>query len=596
MTALPRLRAIALVVSLSFAASTAFGADDLAGRRVALDSLIKQHWERTMSTNPEFASQIGDKRFNDRLDDYTQAAVDADVRAATDFLQRFNAIDATGFPAQYKLNRELLMSELQNEIDGAKLKMYQMPVLHNSGIHIDTPQLVAALPFDTVKDYEDYIKRLGQVPRVFDEITTMMREGVKSKLMPPQFVLPKIVRQSREIAGMKTLESPFAAPLKKFPASFKAGDKKRLQDAVVSAIEKQVVPTYKKFATFVEKEYEPHGRKDPGLWSLPNGEAMYRYRARTSTTTDMTPDQIHQIGLREVAQIEAKMLATANKLGFKDIASFDASLEKNQALRPKSRQAIIDLYQKYTDEMYVKLPQLFGRLPKGKMKIEPVERYQEKEAAGASYNLGTPDGKRPGRVMVNTGDFAKRSIISAETTAFHEGVPGHHMQIAIAQELTGLPKFRQYGFYTAYVEGWALYSEQLGTELGFFKDPYSYYGHLQSEMLRAIRLVVDTGLHSKKWTRQQVVDYFHDHSNTEEVEVQSETDRYIVWPGQALGYKIGQLKILELRAYAKKELGDKFDIRGFHDTVLGYGALPLHVLEAQVKEWVAQQKAVQKAA
>ncbi len=596
MKALPRLRAIALIVSLSLSAGAVHAADDLTKRRGALDSLIKEHWERTMSTNPEFASQIGDKRFNDRLDSYTQAAVDADVRAATDFLKRFKAIDAAGFPAQDKLNRDLMISELQNEIDGASLKMYEMPVLQNSGIHIDTPQLVAALPFDTVKDYEDYIARLGQIPRVFDETMAMMRQGVKDKLMPPQFVLPKIVRQSRDIAAMKTLESPFAEPLKKFPATFKAEDKKRLQAAIVNAIEKQVVPTYTKFAAFVEKDYVPHGRKDPGLWSLPNGEAMYKYRARTSTTTDLTPDQIHQIGLREVAQIEAKMLATAKKLGFKDIASFDASLEKNKALRPASRQAIIDLYQKHTDAMYLKLPQLFGRLPKGKMKIEPVERYQEKEAAGASYNLGTPDGKRPGRVMVNTGDFAKRSTIAAETTAFHEGVPGHHMQIAIAQELTGLPKFRQYGFYTAYVEGWALYSEQLGTELGFFKDPYSYYGHLQSEMLRAIRLVVDTGLHSKKWTRQQVVDYFHDHSNTEEVEVQSETDRYIVWPGQALGYKIGQLKILELRAYAKKELGDKFDIRGFHDTVLGHGALPLHVLEAQVKEWVSQQKALKKAA
>ncbi|UUZ51778.1 DUF885 domain-containing protein [Massilia sp. B-10] len=249
------------------------------------------------------------------------------------------------------------------------------------------------------------------------------------------------------------------------------------------------------------------------------------------------------------------------------------------------------MYQRYTDQMYEKIPQLFGRLPQGKMKIEQVERYQEKEASGAAYNLGTPDGKRPGRVMVNTGDFAKRSTIEIETTAFHEGVPGHHMQIAIGQELSDQPEFRKYAFYTAFVEGWALYSEELGTELGFFKDPYSYYGHLQSEMLRAIRLVVDTGLHSKKWSRQQVVDYFHAHSNTAEVEVQSETDRYIVWPGQALGYKIGQLKIMELRESAKAQLGDKFDIRGFHDTVLGNGALPLNVLEERVKEWIASRKA-----
>lgn len=585
------MRALALIISLSLAGSMAHAADDLATRRTALDTLIKEHWERTMRTNPEFASQIGDKRFNDRLDDYSQAAIDADIKATTDFLQRFKAIDPSGFSAQEKLNRDLMISDLEQEAESAPLKMHEMPVLHNSGLHIDLPQLVSALSFDSVKDYEDYIARLRQVPRVFDETVIQMKNGIKDGLMPPQFVLPKIVRQSRDIAGMKTMASPFAAPFKKFPKTVSAADQKRLRAELVKAIEQDVVPSYKKFANFVETEYLPHGRKDPGLWALPNGEAMYRFKVKNSTTTALTPDQIHQIGLDEVARIEGKMLETAKKLGFKDIKSFNASLDKNKALVPTSRQNMVDLYQRYTDQMYEKLPQLFGRLPQGKMKIEQVERFQEKEAAGASYNLGTPDGKRPGRVMVNTSDFAKRSTIAIETTAFHEGVPGHHMQIAIGQELGELPQFRKYAFHTAYVEGWALYSEQLGSELGFFKDPYSYYGHLQSEMLRAIRLVVDTGLHSKKWTRQQVVDFFHDHSNTEEVEVQSETDRYIVWPGQALGYKIGQLKIMELRANAKQELGDKFDIRGFHDTVLGSGALPLNVLEAQVKEWVARQKA-----
>lgn len=591
MKALPSMRALALILSLSMATGLAHATDDLATRRAALDSLIKEHWERNMRTNPEFASQIGDKRFNDRLDDFSQAAIDDDIKATDDFLRRFKAIDPAGFSATEKLNRELMISDLEQEAEGSKLKMWEMPVLQNSGIHIDLPQLVPALSFETVKDYEDYISRLRQVPRLFDETVVQMKNGIKDGLMPPQFLLPKIVRQSKDIAAMKTLASPFAAPLKKMPASFTAADKKRLRAALIKAIEQDVVPAYKKFAVFVQNEYLPHGRKEVGLWSLPNGEAMYRYRVKNSTTTDLTPDQIHQIGLNEVARIEGKMLETANKLGFKDLKSFNASLDKNPALVPKSRQHMVDLYQRYTDQMYEKIPQLFGRLPQGKMKIEQVERFQEKEASGAAYNLGTPDGKRPGRVMVNTGDFAKRSTIAIETTAFHEGVPGHHMQIAISQELGDLPQFRKYAFHTAYVEGWALYSEQLGSELGFFSDPYSYYGHLQSEMLRAIRLVVDTGLHSKKWNRQQVVDYFHAHSNTEEVEVQSETDRYIVWPAQALGYKIGQLKIMELRAYAKDQLGDKFDIRGFHDTVLGNGALPLNVLEARVKEWVASRKA-----
>jgi uncharacterized protein (DUF885 family) len=583
-------RALALLLSLALAGG-AHAADDLAARRAALDNRIKETWERNMRTAPEFASQIGDKRYNDKLADFSQKAIDEDMQANLDFLQRFKAIDPSGFTQAEKLNRELKIGGLEEDIEGARLKMYEMPVLQNSGVQIDLPQLVSALSFETVKDYEDYIARLHQVPRVFDQTVAQMKNGMRDGLMPPQFVLPKIVRQSREIAGMKTAASPFAQPVKKFPAGFSAADKQRLRAAVYKAIEREVVPAYKKFATFVATDYVPLGRKDPGLWSLPNGDAMYKFRIKSSTTTDLTADQIHQIGLNEVARIEGKMLETAQKLGFKDLKSFNASLNKNPALHPTSRQNMVDLYQRYTDQMYEKIPQLFGRLPQGKMKIEQVERYQEKEASGAAYNLGTPDGKRPGRVMVNTGDFAKRSTIEIETTAFHEGVPGHHMQIAIGQELGELPPFRKYAFYTAFVEGWALYSEELGTELGFFKDPYSYYGHLQSEMLRAIRLVVDTGLHSKHWTRQQVVDYFHAHSNTEEVEVQSETDRYIVWPGQALGYKIGQLKITELREYAKAQLGDKFDIRGFHDTVLGNGALPLNVLEERVKEWIASRKA-----
>jgi uncharacterized protein (DUF885 family) len=265
-------------------------------------------------------------------------------------------------------------------------------------------------------------------------------------------------------------------------------------------------------------------------------------------------------------------------------------MEKNPDLHPKSRQEIIDLYKKYTDQMYPKLPELFGILPKAKVEILPIEEYREKEASGAQYNPGAVDGSRPGRVMVNTGEFAKRTTTTIETTALHEGVPGHHMQIAIAQELEGLPMFRQQGNYTAYAEGWALYSERLGLELGFYSDPYSYYGHLQDEMLRAIRLVVDTGLHHKQWTRKQVVDFFHDHSGIDEVNVQSETDRYIVWPGQALGYKVGQLKILALRDYAKAQLGSAFKLRDFHDQVLGAGPLPMDVLETRIKNWVMAQK------
>jgi uncharacterized protein (DUF885 family) len=408
--------------------------------------------------------------------------------------------------------------------------------------------------------------------------------------MPPQFLIPKIVKQCEDVAAMKPADSPYAEPLKKFPKDFSAADKARLSKEVLAAVKNHVAPAYKKLAVYTKTKYLPYGRKDVGMWSLPDGAARYAFKAQSSTTTEMTPEQIHQLGLSEVARIEGQMLATAQKLGYKDLKTFNKAVAANPALHPKSRQEIIDLYQKYTDQMYLQLPNLFGVLPKGKVEIKPVEEFREKGASAAAYMPGSPDGKRPGRVMVNTGDFAHRSTIDIETTALHEGVPGHHMQLTVAQEIQGLPDFRQQGNYTAYAEGWALYSERLGEELGFYKDPYSYYGHLQDEMLRAIRLVVDTGLHSKQWTRQQVVDFFHAHSGIEEVEVQSETDRYIVWPGQALGYKIGQLKILELRDYARKELGDRFDIRAFHDQVLGAGALPMDVLEAHIKQWVASQK------
>jgi len=312
---------------------------------------------------------------------------------------------------------------------------------------------------------------------------------------------------------------------------------------------------------------------------------------KRNTTLDITPAQVHELGLREVARIEGEMLQVVQKLGFKDLKSFYASLKTNPDLKPKSRQQILDLYTKYTDQMYAKLPQFFGRLPKAKVIVKPVEEFREKEASGAQYNQGTPDGSRPGQIVVNTGDFANRELMTVETTAYHEGVPGHHMQISIAQELPALPPFRQQLFFTAYVEGWALYSERLGREAGFFQDPYSYYGHLQDEMLRAIRLVCDSGYHYKHWTRQQVVDFFHEHSAISEPEVQSETDRYVAVPGQGLGYKMGQLKILELRHRAEQELGSKLDIRGFHDEVLGAGALPLDVLEERINKWVAEQKA-----
>jgi uncharacterized protein (DUF885 family) len=356
---------------------------------------------------------------------------------------------------------------------------------------------------------------------------------------------------------------------------------------VLAAIDNSVIPAYKKFTTFVKDEYAPKGQTNVGIWALPDGKARYAFRVKQQTTSNLTPEQIHQIGLSEVARIEGDMLTIAKSQGFNDLKSFNAAIEKNPDLHFKSPQDIIDRYRHFIDQMYGRLPQLFGRLPKAKLEVVPVEPFREKEAAAASYNTGSPDGARPGRVYVNTYEATSRQTLSTESTSYHEGVPGHHMQLSIAQEVTGLPKFRQQGGYTAFVEGWALYSERLGKEVGYYQDPYSDYGRLNDEMLRAIRLVVDTGLHDKKWTRDQVVQFFRDHSATDEVEIQSETDRYIVWPGQALAYKVGQLKILELRDRAQKKLGAKFDIRKFHDQVLVAGALPLDELEKSIDNWIA---------
>jgi uncharacterized protein (DUF885 family) len=562
---------------------------DLEARRKALNDLLHEQWEYTMRRSPIYASILGDKRYNDKLDDFSQQAIDDNLEQTRRFLDRFEAIDTAGFPEQEVLNKELMVRDLRMDLEGARFKSWEMPVNQFSGIHIDMPQLVSVLSFESVKDYNDYITRLKLLPVLFDQTTEQMRKGMAAGLMPPKILLEKVVTQANGIATTPVDQTPFVRPFDKFPDAISEADRKRLREAGLAAVKDSVLPAYVKFTAFVRDEYAPKGRTEPGAWSLPDGDARYAFRVKESTTTNLSPEDIHQLGLEQVKEIEARMLAVVNQLGYKDLKSFSASLPDNPKVHAHSRKEILDLYQKYTDQMYLKLPEMFGRLPKAKVEILPIEEFREKEAS-TEYVEGTPDGSRPGHIMANTGNFAKGTTLDIETTAYHEGVPGHHMQISIAQELPELPLFRKHEEYTAYTEGWALYSERLGKEVGFFQDPYSYYGHLQDDMLRAIRLVVDTGFHYKHWTRQQVVDFFHDHSAIDEAEVQSETDRYMAWPAQALGYKIGQLEILKLRQYSKDQLGDKFDLRAFHDQVLSGGALPMDVLSTRVHEWVAQQK------
>ncbi|MGA2358256.1 MAG: DUF885 domain-containing protein [Terriglobales bacterium] len=589
------MRSLALFALLtSLLSSSAFAAPsqtDLEGRRKELNDLLAERWEYTLRTSPIFASILGDKRWNDKLDDFSQKAIDDDLDQSKKFLARFEAIDTTGFPEQEVLNKTLMVRDLRMDIDEARFKSWEMPVSQVSGVHIFLPQLVNILSFKSVKDYDDYISRLKQIPRVFDENVVQMRKGMAEGLMPPRILLEKVVEQANGLATKAPDATPFAQPFAKFPDSISAADQKRLREQGLAVIRESVLPAYVKFTTFIREEYAQKGRAEPGVWSLPDGPERYAFRVRQSTTTDLSPEEIHQIGLGQVKEIEARMVQVVNQLGYKDLKSFSASLPTNPKVHVHSRQEILDLYQKYTDQMYLKLPSMFGRLPKARLQVLAIEEFREKEAS-TSYIQGAQDGSRPAHIMVNTGNFEKGTTLDFETTAYHEGVPGHHLQIAIAQELPQLPPFRQNEYYTAYTEGWALYSERLGKEVGFFQDPYSYYGHLQDDMLRAIRLVVDTGFHYKHWSRQQVVDFFHDHSAIDEAEVQSETDRYMAWPAQALGYKIGQLEILKLRQYAKDQLGDEFSLSNFHDEVLGAGALPLDVLSTRIHEWVATQKAV----
>ncbi len=479
------------------------------------------------------------------------------------------------------------MRTLIDDQEGARFKEWEMPVNQFNGPQTSIPQTIAIMPFDDVKDYDNLIARLQKVPRLFAQVQESMTLGADEGRTPPRFLMEQVLKQVQKLASMKPEESPFLAPLKKFPSSVPAAEQKRIQKEATNAVTTQVLPAYARFGRFLTAQYIPKAHEESGISAIPDGAAYYAFRIRQSTTLDKSADEIHKIGLAEVARDEAEMLAIAKKLGFTDLKAFNASLKTNPKLHATSPEQVVTTYQGYLDAMKTKLPQLFGRLPKAPLTIERVPAYMEQQQAQAYYQPGTPDGKRPGEVFVNTYKFADRGLENVEAVAYHEGLPGHHLQIAISQELTGLPEFRKQSYYTAYTEGWGLYSERLGKDAGFYRDPYSDYGRLEADIWRAIRLVVDTGVHSKHWTRQQMVDFFHDHSGIDETNIQAETDRYIAWPAQALGYKMGQLKLLELRERARTKLGPKFSLSDYHDLVLDSGALPLDVLDKRVDNWIA---------
>jgi len=582
---------VAFVVALLVPLFAQAAGQTLEARRAELNRLLADQWEYSLRTQPELATQVGDDRYNDRLSDFSDKAIADDLEHTRQALARFEAVDVNGFPEQEKLNHSLMLRSLRESLDGAQFKNWEMPATQFGGIHLG----YASLPFDSrfrnVKDYQDYLSRLHQIPRVLEQAMGHMRNGLRDHRVPPKYLLEKVSRQAQQIADDPIDKSPFTEPLRKFPDSISEKDRKQLREAIESAVKNSVAPAYAKFAKFVREDYAPHGRLDPGVWALPDGEARYRFAVRHQTTTDFTADQIHQLGLKSVAEIETQMLTIAKAQGFSDLKSFNDHIRQDPKLHAKSGQQLLDLYTHYRDQMYGKLPELFGRLPKNKLAVVAMESFRSADSVPADYAIGAGDGSRPGRINVNEYAPEKRLLLNVEAIAYHEGVPGHHLQFSIAQELTGLPPFRKFNLdLNAYTEGWAFYSERLGKEVGFYQDPYSDYGRLQNEMWRAVRWVVDTGVHSKHWTRQQMVDFFHEHTAMDDQNIETEVDRYIAWPAQALSYKIGQMKILELRQRAQRELGAKFNLRAFHDAVLDQGPLPLDLLEAKIKAWIAAQK------
>ena len=554
-------------------------------RLAAQNTLFDAYYENELRNFPERATAFGDYRYNDQLADYSLAAIAKRDKSNRDYLAKIEAISPAGFSEQDQLSRDLLIRVLQQRTADYDLKEYEMPINQQSGIHTALADLPLSVPLDSVKHYEDYISRLRQIPRVLSQTQEILRAGVKDNLMPVKFLIEKIPGQCQGIIAA----NPFLTPTKKFPKDFSPEDQKRLAEQITAAINNDVFPAYRAFAEFIQTDYAPHGRTALSIMSLPDGAKRYQNDIYARTTTHLTADEIHQIGLREIDRIQAEMLVIAKKQGFNDLASFREWVNANAKYKPTSADQILDDFRKYIAQMEPKLPQLFGLLPKSPVTVEAIPAFQA--TAATHYVTGTPDGKRPGRVVVATSNFAERSLVDDEAVAYHEGVPGHHMQLSVAQQLTGLPKFRIHGlFFNAYGEGWALYAEELGKEVGFYQDPVSDYGRLSSELFRAVRLVVDTGIHAKGWSRDQVVEFMRKTGSVDEPTIQTETDRYISWPAQALSYKLGQLKIRELRDRAQKELGPKFDIKAFHDEILDGGALPLDLLDSRTDKWIAAQK------
>jgi len=560
-----------------------------------LGELVEAYFEDYLKLNPVSATSIGDPRYDDRF----EVTISPQWRARAeqlerDYLARLRQIDAGRLQGQDLLTYQVFESARERESEGFRYPGHLVPLNQFYSVPNTFAQLGSGnsiQPFKTVEDYDKFLKRLDGFVAWTDQAIVNMREGMERGYTLPRVLAERVLPQLAAHVVERPEDSVYWGPIRNLPEGFGAADRERLTAAYRAAIVGKIVPTYRRLHDFMRDEYLPRTRTSVGLDALPDGAAWYAQRVRDITTTDLTPAQIHDIGLAEVARIRDEMKGLMKRVSFEgDLDAFFRSLNTDPRFVWPSREALVAGYVDIKHRVDPQLPKLFEVLPKADYEVRAVEPFREKSAAGGSYQAASEDGSRPGIFYANTYDLSARPKWAMEALSLHEGNPGHHFQISIAREQKDLPRFRRFGGYTAYSEGWALYAESLGPDLGMYEDPYQYFGRLEGELFRAIRLVVDTGLHSKGWTRQQVLDYIETNSATSEARRVAETERYMAIPGQALAYKLGQLKISELRARAEQALGKRFDLRKFHTAVLGDGPLPLDVLEAKIDRWIASQK------
>ncbi|MDA0680195.1 MAG: DUF885 domain-containing protein [Proteobacteria bacterium] len=559
-----------------------------AGPAEDFQSLLDESWEWQLSNNPERASRLGDRRFNTEWTDMRLEAIEQRFEQQKIFLSRLRAVDSSALSDTAALNYDLFRRQLENSIDGHEFKDYLMPISQRGGVQ-SLESTAETLRLTNVKDYEDWLARMTKIESVIEQTTELMEEGRRTGYMSPKILMERLPNQISSQLVEDPEMSPFFKAFDNMPDSIGEEDKARIRQLAKVVIDKSIVPAYREFNNYFNETYLPASRATIGASSLPNGDAFYEYRTRLYTTTSMTPDEVHRLGLNEVKRIRDEMQLVIDELEFEgSFADFLEFLRTDPQFYYDTPEELFEGYLAVSKRIDPELVKLFGKLPRMPYGLRPIPDNIAPDTTTAYYNGPAADGSRPGYYYVNLYRPEVRPKYEMEVLSIHEAVPGHHLQIALQMELEDMPNFRKYSGFTAFSEGWGLYSESLGYEMGFYKDPYSKFGALTYDMWRAVRLVVDTGMHYKGWTRQQAIDFFKDNAAKQEADIINEIDRYISWPGQALAYKIGQLKMLELRKKAEQSLGDDFDIKAFHDALLGGGAVPMEILETRMNRWLAE--------